>query len=177
MASARVVEEFLQQLEEGSHSDTTSMNSEDEMAIESEIIRHDSEEEIDHGPVLASLRAERRKEREDEETKSRLERAERKKAKDKAAVETMLDDAVPFGEDLDTKSIKSEQPKEDKLEIDDAEAEVKSEDPPGVPDVLKEEEPAAEEEKKEAEKNDDEEKKEVKEEETDDAEKTGETVE
>lgn len=62
------------------------MNSEDEVAIESEIIRHDSEEEIDHGPVLASLRAERRKEREQEETKSRVERAERKKVKDEAAV-------------------------------------------------------------------------------------------
>ena len=62
------------------------MNSEDEVAIESEIIRHDSEDEIDHGPVLSSLRAERKKERDEEESRSRLERAERKKAKDIASV-------------------------------------------------------------------------------------------
>lgn len=40
-------------------SDTDSMNSEDESRIESEIKRHNSEEEIDHGPVLRSLRVAR----------------------------------------------------------------------------------------------------------------------
>lgn len=39
-----------------SHSDTDSMNSEDESRIENEIKRHNSEDEIDHGPVLRSLR-------------------------------------------------------------------------------------------------------------------------
>ena len=117
VASQRIVEEFLQHLEDGSHSDTTSMNSEDEVAIESEIIRHDSEEEIDHGPVLSSLRAVRKKEREDEETKSRVERAERKKAKNTASVQDMLDDAVPLDDDSDVKSIKSEQLKQDKLDL------------------------------------------------------------
>lgn len=59
---APLPEQFLQTLEDASsHSDTTSMSSEDELAIESEIMRgHDSEEEIDHGPVLANLRAERK---------------------------------------------------------------------------------------------------------------------
>lgn len=38
-------------------SDTDSINSEDEMRIENEIRRHNSEDEIDHGPVLRSLRA------------------------------------------------------------------------------------------------------------------------
>ena len=42
-----------------SRSDSDSMNSEDEFRIESEIKRHNSEEEIDHGPVLKSLRAAR----------------------------------------------------------------------------------------------------------------------
>lgn len=40
-----------------SRSDTDSMNSEDESRIEMEVRRHNSEEEIDHGPVLRSLRA------------------------------------------------------------------------------------------------------------------------
>ena len=33
-------------------SDSDSINSEDEVAIENEIMRHDSEDELDHGPVL-----------------------------------------------------------------------------------------------------------------------------
>lgn len=38
-------------------SDTdSSINSEDEQRIENEIKRHNSEDEIDHGPVLSSLR-------------------------------------------------------------------------------------------------------------------------
>jgi len=37
-------------------SDSDSSYSEDEMRIESEIKRHNSEEFIDHGPVLKSLR-------------------------------------------------------------------------------------------------------------------------
>lgn len=41
-------------------SDTdSSLNSEDENRIENEIKRHNSEEEIDHGPVLKSLRQSR----------------------------------------------------------------------------------------------------------------------
>lgn len=72
------VEEFLQSLEEASsHSDTTSMSSEDELAIESEIMRHDSEDEMDHGPVLASLREQRNRERQEEENRLRIEKSER----------------------------------------------------------------------------------------------------
>ena len=40
---------------------------EDESRIEMEVRRHNSEEEIDHGPVLRSLRAARAKEQEAEE--------------------------------------------------------------------------------------------------------------
>ncbi len=42
-------------------SDTFSITSEDEQKIESEIHRHNSEDEIDHGPVLRSLREAREK--------------------------------------------------------------------------------------------------------------------
>lgn len=73
----------------------------------------------------------------------------------------MLDEAVPFGEDFDTKSIKSEQPKEDKLEIEDMveEAEVKSENPTaGVLEILNEDESASEEKKEEEEEKEEEEK-------------------
>lgn len=45
-----------------SRSDDDSMNSEDELKIESEVRRHNSEDEIDHGPVLRSLRAAHAKE-------------------------------------------------------------------------------------------------------------------
>jgi hypothetical protein len=43
-------------------SDTDSMNSEDESRIENEIRRHNSEDDIDHGPVLRSLRQSRQNE-------------------------------------------------------------------------------------------------------------------
>lgn len=43
-------------------SDSDSMNSEDDYRIEHEIKRHNSEDEIDHGPVLKSLRQTRMKE-------------------------------------------------------------------------------------------------------------------
>ena len=43
-------------------SDDDSLNSEDESKFEMEVRRHNSEEEIDHGPVLRSLRAARNKE-------------------------------------------------------------------------------------------------------------------
>ena len=38
------------------NSDSQSSYSEDEMRIEAEIRRHNSEDDIDHGPVLQSLR-------------------------------------------------------------------------------------------------------------------------
>lgn len=51
-----------------SRSDTDSMNSEDESRIENEVRRHNSEDEIDHGPVLRSIRAANSlKEQEEEE--------------------------------------------------------------------------------------------------------------
>lgn len=50
-------------------SDSDSINSEDEMKIENELRRHNSEDEIDHGPVLRSLRQARLQEIEQEEEK------------------------------------------------------------------------------------------------------------
>ena len=54
---------FLKHLEElrmanhaQDNSDSQSSYSEDEMRIEAEIRRHNSEDDIDHGPVLQSLR-------------------------------------------------------------------------------------------------------------------------
>jgi hypothetical protein len=38
------------------------MNSEDDLRIENEIRRHNSEDNIDHGPVLRSLRQARQRE-------------------------------------------------------------------------------------------------------------------
>ena len=54
-------ESFLQTLTDlrmstTNRSDTDSMNSEEDSRIEGEIKRHNSEDEIDHGPVLRSLR-------------------------------------------------------------------------------------------------------------------------
>ena len=93
------------------------MNSEDELAIESEIMRHDSEDEIDHGPVLRSLRAEREKERQAENESLKIQRTQRKAAKDAKAVKDLLEEAIPLGDlDLDDKSAKSEQVETQKLE-------------------------------------------------------------
>lgn len=43
-------------LNTSSRTDSDSMNSEDEYKIENEIKRHNSEDDIDHGPVLKTLR-------------------------------------------------------------------------------------------------------------------------
>ena len=77
------------------------MNSEDELRIESEIKRHNSEEEIDHGPVLRSLRAARQKEQEEAELTKKVIRDAKKKEKDSKDIKNMLDDAT--GSDNDDK--------------------------------------------------------------------------
>ena len=65
--------------ENSSRSDTDSMNSEDEARIAMEVRRHNSEEEIDHGPVLRSLRAARAKEDQEEDDAKKLKKAQKKK--------------------------------------------------------------------------------------------------
>jgi len=55
------------------------MNSEDEQRIEMEVRRHNSEEEIDHGPVLRSLRAAQAKEAADAEAAKKAQKASKKK--------------------------------------------------------------------------------------------------
>jgi hypothetical protein len=65
-----------------SRSDTDSMNSEDEFRIEAEIKRHNSEDEIDHGPVLKSLRLARSKEIESEEHSKKVIKDAKRKEKD-----------------------------------------------------------------------------------------------
>jgi len=62
-------------------SDSDSSYSEDEMRVESEIKRHNSEEFIDHGPVLKSLRQQREAELESKAAA----KAEKKKEKVEAA--------------------------------------------------------------------------------------------
>lgn len=70
------VDDFINKLNElkgnSSPEDDDSMNSEDEQRIENEVRRHNSEDEIDHGPVLKSLRAAMAKEREQEELAKKL---------------------------------------------------------------------------------------------------------
>lgn len=60
------VEDFIAKVNDmranNEQSDDDSLNSEDESKFEMEVRRHNSEEEIDHGPVLRSLRAARNKE-------------------------------------------------------------------------------------------------------------------
>lgn len=58
-----------------SRSDSDSSYSEDENRIENEIIRHQSEEFIDHGPVLKSLRQQRESENEQEIAAQKIEKA------------------------------------------------------------------------------------------------------
>jgi hypothetical protein len=82
-----------------SRSDTDSMNSEDESRIEMEVRRHNSEEEIDHGPVLRSLRAAQAKEREEEEEARKQKKAEKKKEEDMDKVNNLLDEADGTAED------------------------------------------------------------------------------
>ena len=77
-----------------SHSDTDSMNSEDESRIENEIKRHNSEDEIDHGPALRSLRQSRQNEILAEEQAKKMLKDEKKKAKDQKDVQNMLDDVA-----------------------------------------------------------------------------------
>ena len=91
-----------------SRSDTDSMNSEDESRIENEIKRHNSEDEIDHGPVLRSLRQSRQNELLQEEQAKKMIKDEKKKAKDIADVKDMLDDVS-----LDEPKKESEDPSED----------------------------------------------------------------
>lgn len=55
------MDSFMQALNDirlntSSRTDSDSMNSEDEYKIENEIKRHNSEDDIDHGPVLKTLR-------------------------------------------------------------------------------------------------------------------------
>jgi len=68
------------------------MNSEDESKIEGEIKRHNSEDEIDHGPVLKSLRQSRQNEIMAEEQAKQMLKDQKKKAKDTKDVQNMLDD-------------------------------------------------------------------------------------
>lgn len=58
-------EDFIAKLNDmrtSTESDDDSLNSEDESKFEMEVRRHNSEDEIDHGPVLRSLRAAQAKE-------------------------------------------------------------------------------------------------------------------
>ena len=74
------------------NSDSHSSYSEDEMRIEAEIRRHNSEDEIDHGPVLQSLRKARQDEMVQEEEAKRLAKEQKKKQKGAEATKALLDE-------------------------------------------------------------------------------------
>ena len=80
-----------------SHSDTESLNSEDEMKLENEIRRHNSEDDIDHGPVLRSLRASREEEWQKEQEAAKLLKDQKKKAKATTEVQDLLEEVTSEG--------------------------------------------------------------------------------
>jgi len=83
------MESFLKSIEDikaTNYSDSDSSYSEDEFKIEQEIKRHNSEDEIDHGPVLSSLRMQKQVEMAHEREAKKLEKAEKKRIKDQASV-------------------------------------------------------------------------------------------
>lgn len=91
------IETFLERIEElrrtqhANDSDSQSSYSEDEARIDNEIRRHNSEEEIDHGPVLQSLRKARHLEMLEEEEAKKAAKEERKKEKNFAAAKNLLE--------------------------------------------------------------------------------------
>ena len=91
------MDQFMKKLKDmrgdGNNSDDDSFNSEDELGIEKEVRRHNSEDEIDHGPVLRSLRAAQAKEREEIEEARRQRKANKKKEQDVKSVNDLLDEA------------------------------------------------------------------------------------
>ena len=74
------------------NSDSHSSYSEDEMRIEAEIRRHDSEDEIDHGPVLQSLRKARHDELVAAEEARRIAKEQKRRDKDQQSVKSLLDE-------------------------------------------------------------------------------------
>ena len=78
------------------------MNSEDESRIESEIKRHNSEEEIDHGPVLRSLRVARQKEFDQEEISKKIMKDAKRKERDTKEIKGMLEEATNDDDDEDS---------------------------------------------------------------------------
>ena len=58
-----------------------------------EVRRHNSEDEIDHGPVLRSLRAAQAKEQQAEEEAKKLKKAKKKNDDDIKQVSNLLDEA------------------------------------------------------------------------------------
>lgn len=91
------VEDFISKLNDlrgnTSADDDDSMNSEDEQRIEMEVRRHNSEDEIDHGPVLRSLRAAQAKEREEEKAAKKLRKQNKQNEEGIQSVNNILDEA------------------------------------------------------------------------------------
>ena len=91
------VEDFISKLNDlrgnTSADDDDSMNSEDEQRIEMEVRRHNSEDEIDHGPVLRSLRAAQAKEREQEKAAKKQRKQKKQNEDGIQSVNNILDEA------------------------------------------------------------------------------------
>ena len=94
-------------------SDSDSSYSEDEAKMEQEIKRHNSEDEIDHGPVLQSLRMSRQIELINEKEKKKFEKEEKRKASAANSVQDMLEEATGANDDTQIDSSVSAQPEEE----------------------------------------------------------------
>ena len=124
------METFLKTLEDlkasQNWSDSDSSYSEDEAKIEQEIKRHNSEDEIDHGPVLQSLRMSRQMEIINEKEASRqlkeekkIIKAEQRKESGAASVQSILDEAT--GEEDDQIDSSAKEDEADNFDEDDDE--------------------------------------------------------
>jgi len=114
------MESFLKNIEEiklsQNWSDSDSSFSEDEQRIENEIRRHNSEDEIDHGPVLESLRKARQQQFDAEAVEKKLMKQEKKKEKDVERVHNLLDEAT--GDDNEKQIDSSKESEEEKASFD-----------------------------------------------------------
>lgn len=111
------MESFLKTIEDikmsQNWSDSDSSYSEDEAKMEQEIKRHNSEDEIDHGPVLQSLRMSRQIELINEKEKKKFEKEEKRKASAANSVQDMLEEATGANDDTQIDSSVSAQPEEE----------------------------------------------------------------
>ena len=99
-----------------SGSECESSYSEDEVRIEAEIRRHNSEDDIDHGPVLQSLRKQRETQRLQEDAQKKISKEAKKKLKDTQEVKNLLEEATGGVSGSDDEEKEEDKKVEDKVE-------------------------------------------------------------